>query len=173
MFEEPESVTECSLKPNYNRLYDEHIHRVVRSYEGCKFYFMVFKPYDKPYLEDKEWYYSRALDAVYNKLKNYCPLLIVTREYDAAKCHINALCVSSADLEAKFHDKSSHNKFKMYASKSTDRIQAFIYMFKEAQKRYFVKYQDYIIYDLVPKPKFPRVKQLNALLSTIDETKDI
>lgn len=143
-----ENETPVELKPNEIEVYSEINPLIKRSYEKCKAYFLTFKPFNGTYETDPNYYQVRALDAVVCKLKPHCSLIIATREMlDCAKTHINIFCQSNIDLVSKYHEKTSHNKFKIYCKEVEDKYKVIDYILKESKRRYFIKNQDYRIFD--------------------------
>lgn len=120
--------------------------QVHRTYENAKWYFVVFNPFNKTYGKDPDWYKFKGIDKCRRRFKNY-EFMILTREIDAAKVHINLLICSKQDLRP--YDKSVYcNKYKLCVQRCDtlgDRLSVLVYMQKEAQKRTFKQYLDYII----------------------------
>lgn len=117
-----------------------------RTYENSKWYFIVFKPYNKPYLKDPEWYQHKAVDKARDWCRKKCHDYYVTREILATKTHSNALVVSSLDLLEKYHGKSCYNKYKMHVSELPnmgDRMRVLDYITKESKDRPYKLYADY------------------------------
>lgn len=122
---------------------------IERTYElPAKWYFIVYKPFDKPYARDPDFFKVKGLDKCRKSLKK--PLsYIMTREIMSAKVHINAIVCTTEDLASK-NESSYCSKYKLYVSelKSTgDRRRVLDYIMKEASLRPFTKYLDYLIYN--------------------------
>lgn len=121
----------------------EHIER---SYEGQKWYFIVFSPFNKPYIKDPEWFEHKAIDSARKWINKKATAYYITREIDATKIHSNILCVSPHDLLKKYHGKQCYNKYKMHVSELKDmgdRRRVLDYITKEQDKRTFKLYLDY------------------------------
>lgn len=116
-----------------------------RSYEGCKWFMVVFKPYNKPYLKDPEWYYNYAVDKGRKWAYRLGKAFYVTREIDATKVHVNVLICSGSDL-MRYHDKTVYNKYRLHVSELDtlgDRQRVLAYITKESKDRSFKLYSDY------------------------------
>lgn len=119
----------------------EQFKRVVdRTYEEpYNWYFLTFKPLDNSYDPG-----VKGVSKIMSKLANACEAIIVTRETLATKVHFNVLCVSSVNLEQKYHDKVSHHMWKMYSVNCNDyRYRVYDYVTKEALVRPYLLYTDY------------------------------
>lgn len=117
-----------------------------RSYENQKWYLVVFKPYNKPYEKDPQWFEYKAVDKATKWCKTKCSAYFVTREKDSTKVHGNAVCVSSINLHEKYHEKTAYNKYKIYVTELPnlgDRIRALNYITKESNTRSYKLYLDY------------------------------
>lgn len=121
---------------------------IERTYElPCKWYYIVYKPFSKPYARDPDFFKVKGLDKCRKSLRK--PLAyIMTRETLAAKVHINAIVCTTEDLLLK-NDQSYCSKYKLYVSELKsigDRRRVLDYIMKEASLRPFIKYLDYLIY---------------------------
>lgn len=117
-----------------------------RTYEKpFSWYFVVFKPFDKTYEEHYDWYQHKGLDACRKVFKDYS-VLILTKEKNAAKTHVNALvCTSSPPKDG----KNTH-KYKLSVHELAnigDRRATLSYILKESRTRPFEQYADYIYID--------------------------
>jgi len=131
------------LFSNYNKISKELCHIVERSYEDPEeWYFLTFKPFNKNYDRDIDFYCTKGLDHSRKKIGKVSAY-IMTREIYAQKVHINMLCVSARPLDLLFHNKKT-NKYYIYAEKCNDRRQVFQYIIKESKTRNFIKYKDYV-----------------------------
>lgn len=146
----------AEVKPVAGKAEDEAIPQVAhimkplieRTYEGLAWYFVVYKPYNKPYGLDPDWFAVKGLNSVRRKL-THAKVAILTRETDSAKIHVNALICTSHPM-MKLHGKTHCNKYKMTVLELTtlgDRLRVLSYITKENKNRPFVKYLDYIIVD--------------------------
>lgn len=113
--------------------------------QESKWYCLTFKPFNKAYDKDSDWFSNSALQAVRKKLPR--GIQILTREVEATKVHINALISTDMDMVTKFHNKTILNKFKCWCIESTDKQGWFDYIFKESRNRQFIKLKDYYIYN--------------------------
>lgn len=117
---------------------------ISRTYEEpLKWYFVVYKPYNRAYEKQPDWFQARGIDRVRKSLQS--PAYILTRELLAEKTHINALFVSEFPPK---HESDLCNKYKLHVSELKDigdRQRVLSYITKEAKDRPYVKYQDYII----------------------------
>lgn len=120
---------------------------INRTYESpFKWYLVVFKPYDKPYEQDREWFRFKGLSSCRNLFKK-CQVALLTREIYAAKIHINAVVCTDQDLMRR-HDTTYNNRYKIDVSelhRLCDRQNSLIYITKEEKDRSFANYLDYII----------------------------
>lgn len=122
------------------RLYETHLRDSWS--DGSRWYLQVYKPFDKAYAKDVDWYLYKGLDAVRRKLPTES-IFLITREVRAEKCHINVLISTEVDL-TKMHDKCT-NKYKIYSQRCEDPLSSFHYIVKESRLRPFKKYLDYYI----------------------------
>ncbi len=122
-----------------------HLYSTIkRTYENpAKWYFIVAKPFNKPYEKDPSWYLTKGLDAIRKKCGK-TQFALFTRETDAAKVHINGLIVSDS---LPFSDGYNTNKYKISVSALSgidDRRRILDYITKESLDRTFIKYLDYL-----------------------------
>lgn len=132
-----EGVVEASTK------YD---HIIRRTYEDGQWFFMTFKPYDKAYEKDKDWFQVKGMDSCRRKVGKVSTG-IYTRETEATKTHINCLVHSHQSL-LHLDGSSMSNKYKIFCTEAPtqfDRVQILAYITKEENHRTFTKYLDYII----------------------------
>lgn len=116
-----------------------------RTYESMKCYYLVFKPLNRPYEIDPEWFKFKSLDRCRKLLK--CSDYFLTREINATKVHINALVYSTRDMVNEFHEKTRLNKFFIHCEElktKEHRDNVLNYITKESSTREFLKYRDYI-----------------------------
>lgn len=119
--------------------------QVARSYDE-KWYFVVFKPFDRSYLKDPHWYQVKGLERCRKSLRQPLKAYVMTREIDANKTHINALVCSGFDYMS-IDGSVLANKYKLHVQllpSPADRHNVLRYIQKESAKRSFVKYLDYI-----------------------------
>lgn len=118
--------------------------------EGEYWYYVVFSPMNEAYIRDKEWFRYKGLDKCRQKIpRGSCNAL--TREIlDCSKMHINALVRCKQNVVDLLDNKKAYNKYHMYVSvvgdTPEDKKRVIRYMFKEASKRPFHLYQDYLYY---------------------------
>lgn len=127
---------------NNNAIIWEPLHR---SYEDCKWYYIVFAPYDKAYDKDSEWFSNYAVDKARKWASTKSKAFYVTKEVEATKVHANLLICSASDL-MKYHGKSAYNKYRMNVNELCtlgDRQRVLAYILKESENRSFKLYQDY------------------------------
>lgn len=120
----------------------EHIYR---TYEDCRWYYIVFAPYDKSYKADTEWFNNYAVDKARKWAHTKGECFYVTKEVEATKVHSNLLICSKNDL-TRYHGKSAYNRYRLNVSEldtQGDRRRVLAYITKEATKRTFKLYQDY------------------------------
>lgn len=139
-----EAVTEATIPT----VYSMGKQLVERSYEKPnKWYYLVFKPFDRAYARDIDFFKVKGLDKC-RKILKHPTSYIITREIEANKVHINMIVCTQEDLSQK--DGSNYcSKYKIFARelKSTgDRLRVLDYITKEASVRSFTKYLDYLIY---------------------------
>lgn len=116
-----------------------------RTYEGQQCYFMVFKPFNKTYLKDPDWYRIKGLDAIRKSINPNA--YFITREIKATKVHINMLCYDTRDL-SKLDGRNRLNKYRVHVTQlkdKGDRERVLNYITKEAREREYIKYSDYLI----------------------------
>lgn len=131
---------------NYHSICYDYYYIVNRTYEEpFRWYFLTFKPFDKPYEKDPVFYHKKGLEHCRKKVGK-TEAYFYTREIKASKVHINALVLSSSDLSI-LHEKQT-NKYFIYSVQipNMDRFKVFDYIFKESRERYFNKYIDFAIY---------------------------
>lgn len=142
----PEVAAEADVK--IDNLVEIYRPIVDRTYEKPLYwYFLTFKPLDKPYKKDKNWFLFKGMEKVKDKLRG-CETLFLTRETMAVKVHINALVCTKQDL-TKLHNKVCYHKYKIYCDKlyeASNRKRVLKYMCKEIGERKFEKYLDYLYY---------------------------
>lgn len=142
---EREDVTpnHCLFR-NYNRLEKQYGHLAKRTYEvPLRWYFLTFKPFDKNYERDIEEYLYKGFDHCRKKIGKV-EILIMTREIEAKKVHINVLCASDRRLDTLLHQKHT-NRYFIYCQECVSAWDTFKYIFKESNARYFHKYLDYVV----------------------------
>lgn len=137
--------------PNTKELINLYQHFIKRSYEGLKWYYVVFKPFNDSYELPKYGdCINRVSDHIRQKFK--CSLCILSRETLSRKIHLNALVVANQE----FADKHGSNvqcrglKYKLHVQQlgdMQDRLNVLAYMFKEADERPFYLYTDHRSYD--------------------------
>lgn len=120
----------------------------LRSYEmNC--YFLCFKPYNKTYDSNLNWYNTKALDATRKLIQRFgAKAYLITKEIFASKTHFNAIVYSEQDLVGLFNEKNRLNKFRCYAHRlagPTDRHKVINYITKERKLRSFKLYSDYLL----------------------------
>lgn len=131
---------------NYHSICYDYYYIVNRTYEEpFKWYFLTFKPFDKPYMKDPLFYQKKGIEHCRKKVGTV-QAYFYTREIIAEKVHINALILSKTDI-SKLHEKQT-NKYYIYCQTipNIDRFKVFDYIFKESRERYFNKYIDFAIY---------------------------
>jgi len=120
---------------------------IRRAYENHKWYMLVFKPYNKPYEQDPEWFKHKTVDKISKWCKSKGPAYFVTKEIlDCQKIHGNAVVVSKINLIDKYHGRTAYNKYKIHVSELPalgDRMRALSYITKENKKRPYKLYSDY------------------------------
>lgn len=117
---------------------------IGRTYEKAQWYLLVFKPFNKAYERDHEWFQYKGIDRCRKWLKK--PLAYVfTREIEAEKTHINAIVCTNEDLMMS-HEGVVANKYKLHIQELKtlgDRQNALSYIQKE--RRTLHQYIDYIM----------------------------
>lgn len=130
---------------NYNSVKKAMGHIIQRTYERPnEWYFLTFKPFNKNYERDLDWYTTKGLDHCrkrVGKVKAY----IMTREIKATKVHINMIVVTDRPLSDELHEKQT-NRYFIYCQKCINRFDTFEYIIKESKSRYFNKYVDYVFH---------------------------
>lgn len=119
---------------------------IKRSYEDHKWYFVVFKPFNRAYDKNPDWFAIKGLDHCRKMFKSPAAY-ILTREVNAEKIHINALVCTKENVCLR-HDKSYCNKYKIHVNEMTsvcDRHRVLAYITKENTSRPYVNYLDYLI----------------------------
>lgn len=121
---------------------------LTRTYESpFKWYFVVFKPFNRAYERDPAYFKHKGLSKCRDLFKRPEAILL-TKETQATKVHVNALVCTSQDLLSK-HQSAYCNKYKLHVSKleqPTDRHRVLDYITKESLSRTFELYRDYIYY---------------------------
>lgn len=142
----------ANAEPGAIAYWEHDMERIInRSYEGpCKWYLVVFKPFNKSYAKWGDWYTYKGLDSCRKYFKRP-RAYILTREIKAEKVHINALvCTERPPV----HQAVYNNKYKLHVSELSqlgDRHRVLTYITKESRVRPFNLYLDYIY-----GPKTPR-----------------
>lgn len=138
--------TQCLFR-NYTRLRNTYDHIITRSYElPDSWYFLTFKPFDKHYERDLEFYTRKGLDHCRKKIGKV-KAYIITREIQATKIHINVLCVTDRNL-LKLHEKKTNKYFihcQALGRSQRDRDHVLGYILKESKTRFFRNFDDYVI----------------------------
>lgn len=124
----------------------EHMRQLIkRTYEGpYLWYYVVFKPYNRTYSRDPEWYQHKAMDYC-RRFFSRPKILIQVKEQDATKTHVHALVCT----DQKLIDGCSMTRYKLSVSllhDIGDRIRTLDYLVKESLKRQFIIYRDYIFH---------------------------
>lgn len=123
--------------------------RINRTYENSKWYYLTFKPYNRAYENKLAWFTFKGLDYCRKYFifrSAYCNIL--TREIEANKVHINALCCLPNDQILCQQNADYNNKYKIYISELDnigDRKRVLNYIVKEMANRAYQKYVDYYI----------------------------
>lgn len=116
-----------------------------RSYENRKWYLVVFKPFNHSYKMHYEWYQHKGLDACRKYFKDV-DFLLLTKEEEAAKTHVNALvCTKTPPVDGR-----STRKYKLCVKPVPglgDRLYVLNYICKESLIRTFELYRDYMYID--------------------------
>jgi len=119
---------------------------VERTYEDpLKWYFVVFKPFDRAYERDPHYFMYKGLSKCRDAFKRPEAILL-TKEQQSNKVHINALVCTRQEVQT-LHDKSYCNKYKIYVDSCdtlAERLRVRSYIMKESKNRTFEKYLDYI-----------------------------
>lgn len=122
---------------------------ITRSYEHpYKWYYIVWKPFNRSYDKDAQWYQTKGLDKCRRQISNKANAYLITREIVAKKTHIHGLICSSQDLDL-LHQKNCYSKYKMHVSSvlsQADRHRVTDYLLKESKNRSFKKYVDYVTF---------------------------
>lgn len=132
---------------NYVKIMKELEPFALRCYEApYQLYFVVAQPYKDKYEQNKSWYRYKGMDYVrkFCKPKDY----VLSTEIKASQVHVNALVWTEKDL-SKFHKKGCGKRYGFYVTKMNlktqqDRFNVLSYMMKEARKRYFHLFRDYV-----------------------------
>lgn len=136
----PEYVVKRSMEPcTIGRLIDRTYEKPVR------WFFVVFKPYNRAYNKDPAYFRIKGLSKCRDAFIKPEAILL-TREMEAEKVHINALVATTAD-PSYLHEKSYCNKYKVYVDEVCTRsslLRVKDYILKESKHRTFEKYLDYI-----------------------------
>jgi len=110
------------------------------------YYSVVCKPYNNTYDKYHDWYQVKAIDFIRKKIGCTISHLYTREILDCAKTHYNIVVCTSYDLM--LMDDKKDNRF-YYSVKKLDTysdIKRWIrYICKEAYKRRFILYLDYII----------------------------
>lgn len=105
---------------------------ILRTYEGCRWYYIVFKPFDRSYAKKPKWYLERGLEKCFKYILNP-EFAIYTRErMDCAKVHINGLVCSRLILD--LDGKNYCNKYRISCAELDtlgDRRRVLTYICKE------------------------------------------
>lgn len=145
-----DNSNEAAAKPNAEAplFIDIGIQYLNRSYEGKHaWYFLVYKPFNRSYEKDPDWYKNKSMDYVRKHVKRQS-VVMLTRELLASKTHINVLACSENDLELLNGKVTANNKYKIHVERLTGpaaRHRVYQYIFKESRVRDFEKYRDYNI----------------------------
>lgn len=116
-----------------------------RSYESpFRWYFVIFKPFNKSYSKDRDWFMHKSLDSTRKYFKKP-RVLIGTKEIEAAKVHVNWLVCTDQKL-VDGRNTSRHKLKVIELGDIGDRRRILDYILKEASLRQFQEYKDYIIY---------------------------
>lgn len=144
---EPFKMPTYCLFRNFRKMIQEHLKYVLRTYEGANWYFLTFSPFNKNYQRDLDKYKDRGLDIVRRYLTRNLKghhVLILTKEIEATKVHINALICTPHNLVKKMH-KHRTNEYFIHCEYAQNREAILRYIFKEAENRYFKLYKDYYL----------------------------
>jgi len=132
------------LFENYRHVQSTVKHLVERSYEKpFKWYYLTFKPFNKNYEKDLDFYNRKGFDHVRKKIGKVSAS-IMTREITAKKIHINVLCCTDRPIDMLHQMKT--NKYFIYCQECPgpeDRRLVLEYILKESKSRYFHEHLDY------------------------------
>lgn len=115
--------------------------------ENLMWFYIVFKPYNRAYIKDQEWFKTKGLDQC-RKLVKKPEAYVLVREVASAKIHVNMIVCSDQSLMPK-DGKSYCSKYKMHVSRLralSDRQAVLNYVIKENMKRSFAQYSDYLTF---------------------------
>jgi len=139
---EDEIIPDHCLFHNYREVQTKVNHLVKRSYERpFRWYFLTFKPFNKNYEKDIDFYNRKGFDHVRKKIGK-TEAMIMTKEIQASKIHINVLCCSERNLSELLHDKNT-NKYHIFSEPCKDRHLVLEYILKESRTRFFHEHLDY------------------------------
>jgi len=134
-----------SLLSNYLAVKRATGHLIERSYElPYKWYLITFKPFNKNYERDLDFYKNKCFDHCRKKVGTV-KAYVMTREVDAAKVHVNMLVCTDRLLEPLLHEKQT-NRYFIYCQECKNRHDAYEYIIKESHTRMFYKHKDIIWY---------------------------
>jgi len=140
-----------SLNTDYDIIWSCYKDQLSRSYpDPLGWYYLTFKPMDKPYETDFEWFKLKQLHKVYDKFRPLCKIMWLTRETEETKIHINLLIYSEHDL-TDWHEKIFFNRSKVWCKQipCIHRFTVFKYIHKEAKIREFKYNLDYKHFDRI------------------------
>ncbi len=135
-----------------------------------QWFYVVFKPLNVPYKDDRDWFRYKGLDKCRQKLGVHTRSVLTLEITDCAKCHVNALVYAPTGV-FDLHNKVAYHKYKIYCviinDHYDDRLKVLKYMFKEANWRKLALYKDYLI-----KLPQPRAEVPNGDLSAIRDVSE-
>lgn len=130
-----------------------------------RWHFLVFKPFNKAYDKNTEWYTKKGLDYV-RRLISDSHILFITKETMSAKEHINVM-VACNDLKEFDGQVTPNNKYKIYTKPLKDighRITVYNYITKESKERPYFQYIDWVMsigknFNPLNSPRVPIIHQ--------------
>lgn len=151
IFDIPETEAERKVEANTYEWYNE-LHPIIEDEEKeGQWYYVVFKPMNRPYEEDPSWYLYMGIDNCRKKLLSPSRYILTLERLDVAKAHINALCRSDKDLHNLLNGRKYLNKYYMTVIPVepgiANRERVLQYILKESSKRTFKLYRDVLFYN--------------------------
>lgn len=116
---------------------------VKKYYEEARWYYLVFAPMDKPYMQDQLWFDTKGIDACRKKVTSSESFFIVKEKLNCPKVHINALVLSKTDL-SDMNGKIVLNRYRIYAEPCSNASHVLTYMTKEFKQRDMILFHDYL-----------------------------
>lgn len=137
--------------PNYDDIM-ERVYPMLYPFPPGNWYQLTYAPMNKYYDTNVDYFKTKRFIDTVRRRHTDSNVLILSREIDAAKYHINVLChvPKGTDYVKMFHNETWDRKCNIHCQLVRPNEQDAVarYIFKEARARPFIEYLDYYLYEI-------------------------